>query len=272
MLTKVTAVNMFGNTLELPIFDNLGPVRVRNIENLDPPKANLSTESYADADELRFQGVSGTARNIVLYLELIPYITEKDVSELRQDIYTLFMTQKNVALIFESDNLETVVINGKVESCEAPMFVQQCVAQISIVCASSYFSSSQATVISGVTGTSKTIAYPGTKPVGFDFSMTFDRAIVSSDVITLTNTYGYDQSLSLTGITASSGQILHINTQAREKTVYVVNGSVATSYLYKLVDGYDWLELYNGQNVFTATINGQPMSWSLSFTSIYGGL
>jgi hypothetical protein len=150
MLTKVEVSTTQGQTLVLPLEYTDNGYLIQDIEGLDPVKAVIASASFANQDGEQYQSSRREARNITIKLGL-----EKgaagSVRELRARLYAIFMTKTTVRLRFFSDDEPEVEIYAKVESCFAPLFVQEPVATISLFCHQPDFYVPTPVVISGET-------------------------------------------------------------------------------------------------------------------------
>lgn len=142
MLTEVkinTPGDVTAPTLSLPI-GGRGPYPIQYIDGLSPSDAEIATSKYAIVCGEHFEGSRVNVRNIVLTLELVPsYADGETVEGLRGDLYRYFRTKEPVDMTFVSSIFGERKIRGYVESFEAPLFVDQPAAQISILCPNPYF-------------------------------------------------------------------------------------------------------------------------------------
>lgn len=123
--------------LELPMF-NPDRFPIAFIDGLDPGAAELFSTPYANIDGDFYQHSRVTPRNIVMTLELggSGYYQEPEV--LRSELRRYFSPGIKVGLLFET-TLVTRYISGVVEGFEAPLFVQDPMVQISIICHDPFF-------------------------------------------------------------------------------------------------------------------------------------
>lgn len=143
MITSVKIFNESGQYIELPLDDFSSPYFVKKIDGLGPIKADISMSTYATKDGGVFQNARGNSRNIVMQLGLNPTFsnTNDPYGELRRALYLYFSPKSKVVIHFVSSNMETVYIDGWVESFEPTIFAKDPDMTISIVCPEPYFSS-----------------------------------------------------------------------------------------------------------------------------------
>lgn len=143
MITSVKVYNESGQSIEFPLNDNSSSYFVKNIDGLGPNKADITMATYATKDGGSFQNARGNSRNIVMQLGLNPsYSASEDpYGELRRALYLYFAPKSRVILHFTSTNMETVFIEGWVESFEPTIFSKDPDMTISIICPDPYFSS-----------------------------------------------------------------------------------------------------------------------------------
>lgn len=138
--------------LELPLqqTDGYSPSQyvVKAIDGLGPVEASLTTADSAVFDGGDILGSRVGMRNIVLTLGFNPdYAALKSVSNLRRDLYPRFMTKRRVELLFQSDDMEDVKIQGVVDKFDTLIFSKDPAVQISILCPDPKFSSLVETVV-----------------------------------------------------------------------------------------------------------------------------
>lgn len=128
--------------LSLPIGTG-GRFPIVFIDGLNPPSAEVSTHKYASLPGERFSNSKANMRNIVLTVDLIPDYrgSINSVTQLRAELYSYFQPGKEVSLEFDDTILGKLSISGYVETFEAPLFVKDPGAQISIVCPDPYLES-----------------------------------------------------------------------------------------------------------------------------------
>lgn len=249
--------------------------KVRDIKGLGPVKASVMSSSVVGKDGSVFQGVQGGDRNIVLTLGLEPDFSTETVSELRQQLYSFFMTKSEVLLLFYSAELPTVEIAGYVEACEPSIFSQTPEMQISIICQNPDFTNSVQKVLTGTCsgGASIAIPYPGTKETGVELEL-----VLGADAwgVTLANTAIQYESLvvtyTVTGIAVMpSGATVKLGTVHRQKHADMIVGETPSSLLKFIPVDTDWPRLQPGDNT-VEIVAPDGTTYSLSYYEKFGAI
>lgn len=143
MITSVKVYNESGQSIEFPLHDSASSYFVKKIDGLGPIKADITMATYATKDGGSFQNARGNSRNIVMQLGLNPSysLSEDPYGDLRRALYLYFAPKSKVVMHFVSSNMETVFIDGWVESFEPTIFSKDPDMTISIICPEPYFSS-----------------------------------------------------------------------------------------------------------------------------------
>jgi hypothetical protein len=124
-------------------------IQVRNIDGLDPVKANINMASYGALDGEAYTGGNVPNRNIVLTLHPNPDWVTWTFEQLRQFIYLYFVPKSSVKLIFTSDEVGIVHISGIVENVSANPFSKDPEYFVSIICPDPYFTAVEPEEYSG---------------------------------------------------------------------------------------------------------------------------
>lgn len=170
---------------------------VKDVDGLDPVKAQLSTSETATLDGVYIQNTRAAARNIVMTLGFNPnLVVGESAASLRRELYFQFPPKGRCTLRFHSDDFETVKISGTVESMEAKLFSRDPQIMISIMCPDPYFSALTSLTHSAV----NTFAYLdlpglGSAPTGFVFKT--DPLKEAIDAVVLEN--GLDRKIDIVG-------------------------------------------------------------------------
>jgi len=230
-------------------------------------------------DGAQYQASRREMRNIVLKIRILSIPGEANVQELRKQLYEYLLPKSNVKIRFTQDYISTFSIEGQVESFDAPIFVKEPEATISILCFDPDFykevttSFSGVSVISGSTSYSN-LNYTGSVDTGFIFTITandstnsFTLESTSSDNVLRKMTFTDN-----TGLLASGDKII-VSTVPGDKYVKRVRSNVETSILWALDRTSDWIRLYPGYNevaVKTAVTINHP--YTIVYTDKVGGL
>lgn len=273
LLDRVDVTNSRGNVLTLQMEEDDGPYQVADIDGLDPVKAILIATSNAGSDGEEFQSAKLGPRNLKIKLDLDPDFNPKGYAELRNDLYTWFMTKAQISLRFFLSTGLYVDISGVVESMSAPRFDQDPDVEISIMCYKPDFIDPQMVTLEGHTVASSTnteIDYPGTVPAGVVLTIDFNRA-VSDFSIYCSDEGGNPQQFDFSGSLVSGDQLV-ISSLRGSKGVTLTRAGVSSSYLYGRTAQSTWIELREGLNQFRVYAEGDPIPYTLEYRVRYGGL
>jgi hypothetical protein len=278
MLTTIELIKKDGGVLTLPIYDPTN-FAVIDVQGLDPVRNNIVTSNFSQMDGAQYQASRREMRNIVLKIRILSIPGEANVQELRKQLYEYLLPKSNVKIRFTQDYISTFSIEGQVESFDAPIFVKEPEATISILCFDPDFykevttSFSGVSVISGSTSYSN-LNYTGSVDTGFIFTITandstnsFTLESTSSDNVLRKMTFTDN-----TGLLASGDKII-VSTVPGDKYVKRVRSNVETSILWALDRTSDWIRLYPGYNevaVKTAVTINHP--YTIVYTDKVGGL
>ena len=114
-------------------FTNNPNFYIYKIDGLAPPSAALNFSTIANVDGKTYNSGRINERNIVLYIKLLP-----DVEANRNILYEHFPIGQQIRLFYRN-GIHDVYIDGYVESFECDFFVNNEIAQISIICNDPYF-------------------------------------------------------------------------------------------------------------------------------------
>lgn len=278
MLNRIEIQRKDGGVLTLPIYDATN-YQIKDIQGLDPVKANIVTSSFAHIDGSQFQSSRREMRNLVIKLGIDSLGVGLTTQELRKELYSYLMPKTDVTIKFIRDNLDAVIISGQVESFDSPLFVKEPEATISILCFDPDFKSDSALIANGLTVTTGLeyadleVNYLGEVDSGFVFSFTPTITITS---FTLQNTLS-DGSVrkfifDATGAPILSGNTLKISTIPGDKYVRITRTGVESSILWAMDPASDWIALYPGTNLLRVTTNFSGRAYSISYNNRFGGL
>jgi hypothetical protein len=272
MLYKVEVRTPQGNLLGLQLDDVSDGFIVQGIDGLDPVKATLVSSDFAQIDGSQYQSARREPRNIVLTIGLDP--TDDDsVYDLRNRLYGFLMPKSEISLRFYLLEGLTVDIPGRVESFDAPLFVQEPTATISVINFDPDFYDDTPVVMTGFHTNdvgATTFNYTGTVETGMVFSVAI--ADTKSDMtIYQTTPSGALQALYVT-VPMIAGDVLKVSTVVGDKYVTLTRAGVTTSVLYGLAPQSTWLELEPGNNGIQVYSEGDPSPATITYTTRYGGL
>lgn len=279
LLRKVSAKNIQGSLLEMPLFDNPGVLVVKDIQGLGPVKATLVSSNFANQDGAQYHSSRREPRNIVITLGLAPDLATMSVYDLRDQLYEWFMPKSEVVLIFEaydrfSEQTLKVDILGHVETCEPNIFTQEPEVTISIMCFNPDFVNSFEPVVFDMETTdtmSETIlSYSGTIDTGVLFTIRPNRVMDGFTILHRLPS-GELHQVSYTH-PSEYGDVIEISSVQGSKYAKRWRIGVEESVLYAITPSSDWLRLQPGSNAFRVFVAGEPVPVDISYTAKYGGL
>lgn len=272
MLYKVEARNPQGDLFSLQFDDISDGYIVEEIGGLDPVKATIVSSSFAQQDGTHYQSSRRENRNITMKVQMDP-IDDGSVESLRERLYDFFMPKMPVSLRFYRDSGLTVDIDGRVESCEAPLFTDEPEANISIINFNPDFVDMTPVVVTGLNtsnATATNVDYKGSVNTGI--VLVVSVAHTMSDVtIYQTTPSGQLYTMEFAG-SLVAGDVLTISTLNGNKYATLTRAGVDSSVLYGISPQSKWLELEKGINAIQvyATDGGSPAT--ITYLSRYGGL
>lgn len=273
MLSKVEITNSRANVLSLPMEEDSGAYQVAKIEGLEPVKATLVSTSYAGVDGELFQSAKLPARNIKFEIDLDPDFNPKTYADLRRDLYTYFMPKSQITMRFYLTSGLFLDIVGIVEEFSSPLFEEDPVVQISIMCYQPDFVDSRIVTLAGATVaglTNTEIDYPGTVQSGTVITLHVNRAL-SGFTIYNSDEGGHLYQLDFTG-DLISGDVLVISSLRGNKGITLTRATVSSSFLYGRSPQSSWIEFTEGLNLFRIYAVGDPIPYDLTYAVRYGGL
>ena len=181
MLTEVKAYSSWPSAPTLLLSDTGRPetdlIQLRNIDGLNPVKANVNTSPFGSVDGVAYTGSNVAARNLVLTVHPNPDWDIWTYESLRRLIYDYFMPKRPSRLVLFSDDMPTVQIIGIVEDVAVNQFSKDPEFIISIICPDPYFTALEPTIITGQSvrpgGTEKLITYNGNIETGIHVKVIF---------------------------------------------------------------------------------------------------
>lgn len=273
MMTMVQAINAQGELLSLPLDDISNGFSVEDIDGLDPVKATIVSSSFATLDGTQYQSSKREPRDLKLTIGLEPDWASTTVRDLRHRLYSFFMPKSEVHLRFHDSSGLIVDISGRVETCAAPMFVQEPKMEVNVVCFKPDFIDLTPVIFSGNTVSTTTMSeidYLGTVESGIIFRLYPNRALTE---FTIYHQPPDGNLRTLDFATAlASGQVLTITTIPGSKGAILNTSGVNTSVLYGISPQSNWIEFQPGVNKIRAYATGAAIPIQIEYTHKYGGL
>lgn len=273
MLTRVDVRSNQGALLTLPLNDTTSGLVVQNIDGLDPVKATIVHNSFAQLDGTQYQSSRREARNLKLTLGLAPdYITDT-VGDLRSRLYNFFMPKSAISLSFYMDDDSVFDISGRVESFETALFSQEPEVDISLICFDPDFKDPTGEILHGntVSTTTRTlVTYQGTVETGVVFDLHVNRSLTAFTIYH-NPPDGTMRQMDFAG-SLVAGDLLTISSVVGSKGAILTRSGVQSSLLYSISPQSAWIELMPGDNYIRFYAPGAAVPYDLSYTNRYGGL
>lgn len=273
MITKVEVRTPAGTLLTLQLDDTSDGFVVEDISGLDPVKATIVSSGFANLDGAQYQSSRRETRNIVMTIGLEPDYSTNTVRDLRTHLYQFFMPKALVSLrIYMADGL-TVDISGRVESFEAQLFTREPQIAISLICFDPDFVELDPVVIDDETVADSSeflVAYDGTSETGIMFVLNVDRTLTE---FTIYHRPPDDIVRSLDFAAALvADDVVTIDTVVGEKSAVLTRASTDSSVLYGVSPQSNWISLQPGDNYLRVYAVGDPIPFSIQYTTRHGGL
>lgn len=257
---------------------------VRSITGLDPVPAIFNSSSFARMDGEFYHSSRREKRNIVITIGLEPDYTDKQVHELRQNLYRFFAPEKRVWMSFHFSVGDVDFANqyadiiGYVESFDAPLFTDDPEAVISVVCFTPDFFDRVATTYENVSSDTAALPvwhdplYQGTADTGLLLEIFPDRNIseFSFNVLAQSNNgVGLKFDLQFPFL---AGDIIQLTTTVGSKRIVVVRGGVEINLLYAASPFVDWPFLGPGENQVSVQVPGAAVPYKITYNKGFAGL
>lgn len=272
MLIKLEARNRSGNILSLPLEDSSAGLILTDVDGLNPVKATIVSSSFAQQDGEQYHSSRREKRQITIKIEY-DLFSATPVWQLRDRLYSYFMTKTEVKLrFFRVDGL-TVDIVGRVEDFDSPLFVKEPEANIVILCVDPDLISLTPVTLTGNT-TSTTaetlVPYSGTVESGLLFTLNVDRTLSEFTI------YHRDPAGTLYSLDFQSpllaGDVVTISTVSGNKYVTLTRAGISSFLLRAVSPQSKWVEFEKGDNYIRVYAIGAAIPFNIAYTPKYGAL
>lgn len=278
MLQQVDIETSSGHDLSLILGDTSSGIILAGIQGLDPVKATLTSTNFAMRDGTQHQAAKREPRDIVMQMRLDSRYGGGSVSEIRRELYRVFMPKNELHMVFHPTNGPSLETRGHVEDIQAPMFTKDPGLGVSIHC-------NDPDLIDPIPVSFAAEGYPGGM---FMVDVEYEGSVASGielDVYISGSGTGNGfvlQQVTPRGDTRSlifsasiqTGDIIEINTHPGQKSVNVVRGGTSTSILYGLDPQSQWPMLEPGTNRIGVQVTGgtHQSYYEVDYYNRYGGL
>lgn len=272
MITSFEVQSPSGTSIGFEVSNVNNGYQVQDVEGLDPVRANIVTTSFSNMDGELYQASRREKRNIIITLGLVPDFVNRTVSQLRNALYSIMMPKSQVTLRFFRSDGSILIISGRVETFDAPLFTDNPKATISILCFDPDFQSPETTLAMN------SISDNTLQPIPYDGSVSSGIAIVLPVTRSIA---GFTATLQRDGETPTSliydggllaGDLVTVSTIPGNKFAERIRAGESTSILAGISPYSNWLYLDRGSNNFGLKIAGAPIAYSIIFNTRFGGL
>lgn len=282
MLTEVKAFSSWPSAPALPLSDEgreeTDLIQIRNIDGLNPVKASVNTSPFGSVDGEAFVGSSVLSRNIVITVCPNPDWKTWTYESLRRLLYQYFMPKRAVRLVFYSDDMVPVEINGIVEDVSVNQFSKDPELLVSIICPYPYFTALDPTVVAGQSiragGVITPINYKGNVESGLYVEVTYTSGVNPGSVgIQVGDPTLTHANVILANIITPT-KYFELSSVPLEKYVRGVatDTGLITNMLSNIQIGSSWPILLPGDNDFSVITDVGVQDWRLVYYERFGGL
>jgi Phage tail protein len=253
-------------------------IQIRNIDGLEPVKASVNTSPFGSVDGTSYTGSSVLSRNIVLMLHPNPDWKDWSFEGLRRLLYSYFMPKRPVRLVFYSDDMIPVEIEGIVESVEPNLFSKDPEFLVSVICPEPYFIALDPTVITGQSvrpgGTIENIEYNGSVEAGIYVKVTH----AGDPAPTVIGVQIGDPAISYFNVQATVSSSMYFEMSSLPMQKYVQNVTIGSGVITNLLSKITvqelsaWPIFEPGTNEFSVITDAGLQDWELTYFERFGGL
>lgn len=276
-IVKVEVMNSQGNLLTLTLDDISNGYVVKGVDGLDPVKATMVSSNFATMAGQQYQASNRDIRNIIISLGYAPnFSANETVRALRSRLYQFFMPDSPVTLTFYMQDELVVTIDGRVESCGAPLFVADPQTDVSIVCFNPDFIDVELIQMHSTFLTTDTAPQPievvGTIPTGLTLFQFTAAKTLTGFTIYHTTPGGVLRTMEISA-PLILGDVVTMCTIEGQKSITRTRTGVATSLLWAVSPQSAWVELQPGTNQFYMNASStNPSTIFVDYYNRYGGL
>lgn len=273
MLNQVDAIAPNGESISFFFQDPSNGYMIESIEGLDPVRANIVSTGFASQDGEVFQSSRLEKRNTIITLSFHPDYSAFSVSDLRNELYKYFLPKSEVTLRFFDTDDNVYEIQNYVEDFDAPLFVKDPQAIISLLAMDPAFYNPTPVIRereTSETPVTDTLNYSGTVNSGMKFTFYPDHDMSG---FTITNTVAGKPTQSLVfAAEILDGDVITVSTVFGNKYARLIRDSIETSILYGVSPYADWINLYPGENNLQYSAEGASVPIITEHMIRYGGL
>lgn len=301
MIRSITINNYINDPLTISLANSSKTgLALMNIDGLEPAKADINTNNYANSDGSEFISARLTERNIVLTFKLLALPT---IEQSRYLVYRYFPSKRKVTLTIQTDTRKAN-IDCYVENIETEHFSKNTQAQVSLICPDPLFydasSNGNKKVYfyyeredfefpveftdggiqfgSIIDNNVNIVNYNGENEIGVQIVITAhgnaENVSVSNQTLNETISINTETMRTLTGNGIISGDQITIDTRKRKKSVILLRNGQETNLLNCLGRNINWLTITRGDNIFSyeATSGASNLNVVMNYQNVYEGM
>lgn len=260
MLQQIDFATKRGQNMSLALGDVSTGVILTEIAGLDPVKATLVSTNFAMRDGTQHQAARRESRDIIIRMNLDSRFGGVSVSQIRRNLYAMFMSKTELTLTFHSSDMASVEISGIVEDVASERFTKDPTFGMSIHCNDPDFIdiSPKQGEGEGYSGSlaMHEIDYAGSVDAGIDFEIDISGSGSGNGFVLQQITPRGDTKSLIFDAELKHNDTIVIRTHPGVKEVAVRRADVETSILYGIDPQSQWPILEPGLNQIGVQVTG----------------
>lgn len=242
---------------------------ITDITGLNPADAVINTTRNAGTDGSNFNGAYVDNRSIIITMAI-----NSPAEDNRIKLYKYFKMKSPVRLYYKNSTRD-VYIDGYVEHVNITYFDKKQIAQITVLCTNPFFNdvSDNTTEFNAIDSLFE-FPFEIVNPIPFsdisigeeinvrnlgDVATGMEIKIIVSGAVTNPVMYNVQTNEYFKILrTFSTGDVIVINTNKKNKKVQLTSGGVTTSIVGNIASGSTWLQIDPGDNIFQITADVSP--------------
>ena len=282
MLKGLSITTVSGDSLSLPIPSGSDGYLVTEIEGLDPVPVAHASSTYAQLDGERYHASRREKRNIVLHIKLRKNWWSTTIDYRRNRLYSLFVPDQELELIFDTHLHGLLSIMGRVESIDASMWTDEPFLVVSIICFDPMFRSStriESTFDFTAVGSTITreLTYSGNVNAGINISVVnWELNATTANTVLFMNKVGNnaEEQIFISGALAQWDRVSLSTVPGNKFVIKTIANGTTSSILHMLdLSTHSWIRLAPGINLFKAWCDyPTDRQYTISYHNLYGGI
>lgn len=260
MLQRIDFITDRGEELSLVVGDVSSGVILTEVAGLDPVKATLVSTNFAMRDGTKHQAARRESRDLIVRMSLDSRFSGVPVSQMRQELYKMFMSKTPLDMIFVQDDHARVQIKGIVEDVAAERFTKTPTFAMSIHCNDPDFISTAFKLGTGegyaTTMVTHPVEYNGTVDSGIEFEIDINGTGTATGFILQQVTPSGQTRRLIFDAPIANSDTLFINTHPGQKSATRRRAGNNLSILYGIDPQSQWPILEPGINQIGVQVTG----------------